>query len=284
MDNIAYDEFKRNAGLSVLAENLLPRFQEANGLPSDKTTLFLLTSILNSVANNKLHTRQLEEGKQYFELVKQMCEASIGVFPSTSKLDESKDADFIEKLNAVDPRLVLSYTKALHYLGKISFQTAKTDKFSDLKANDYFYSAVRLFEKWKDNPLTKQNMSDTEFREDIRVNAIIFQRQGLGWLLNESNNPADWDAAKQLYIKLYDEEAHPFNQYYCNMQLGKIYFKLAQQLSQKRETQTHYYQKAMERLKDGGAHKKCPYPGALTLAINQNNVLWKMEIYCKRQI
>ncbi|KIC74694.1 hypothetical protein DB42_AZ00490 [Neochlamydia sp. EPS4] len=98
---------------------------------------------------------------------------------------------------------------------------------------------------------------------------IIFQRQGLGWLLLEGNEQQVLEAEK-LYLNLFKEKEivgeketrDEFNEGYCNLQLGKVYLKLAQ-ISSEKYKKNDYYRKALERLEVG--NKENGFKGAVEM-------------------
>lgn len=107
-----------------------------------------------------------------------------------------------------------------------------------------------------------------EFCKEVNIESIIYQRQGPGWILLQSKEKNDLEEAEKLYLKVYEEEDHPFNHYYCNLQLARAYFKLSQVSDEKKKID-HYYKSAIERLNEGGVHEHTPFDSALSIAENK---------------
>ncbi|MBS4171395.1 tetratricopeptide repeat protein [Neochlamydia sp. AcF95] len=115
----------------------------------------------------------------------------------------------------------------------------------------------------------KKILSDVDWDKNPNpFDIITFQRQGIGWILLEGNKEQLLDAEK-LYLNLFKEkkiveekeERDEFNEGYCNLQLGRVYLKLAQLVSEEEERKRYYY-KAQERLKKGGNESGSAFQGA----------------------
>nr|WP_166155403.1 tetratricopeptide repeat protein [Neochlamydia sp. AcF84]NGY94895.1 hypothetical protein [Neochlamydia sp. AcF84] len=147
--------------------------------------------------------------------------------------------------------------QALHYLGKVYFHTQRLDQ-----AKKYFQEAIDIQEIIAARRDVYENPNPFDF--------IVFQRQGKGWALLEGDKD-DLLQAEKLYLNLFKQnpcmpagQRDLFNERYCNIQLSRVYLKLAQQESNK-EKKEEYYIKARERLEIGGIEKGVPFQGTIQM-------------------
>ncbi|WP_162180918.1 NB-ARC domain-containing protein [Neochlamydia sp. TUME1] len=147
--------------------------------------------------------------------------------------------------------------QALHYLGKVYFHTQGLDQ-----AKKYFQKAIDVQEVITARRDEYDNPNPFDF--------IVFQRQGKGWALLEGDKE-DLLQAEKLYLNLFKQnpcmpagQRDLFNERYCNIQLSRVYLKLAQQEADKEKKQ-EYYNKARERLEIGGIENGVPFQGAIQM-------------------
>lgn len=178
-----------------------------------------------------------------------------------------KKLENIEKKNELSKKDVLALcAQSIHYLGKIYFQTGDLNQ-----AKHYFEKALYLHKKVITYPALHGNPNPFD--------VIIFQRQGIGWALLEGNKEA-LKEAKNLYLKLFDEKKFiregqkidESNEWYCNLQLGRVYLKLARVASKELEKKG-YYQKAKERLERDTMKNSACIQGAIHIKKGRHSLV-----------
>jgi hypothetical protein len=241
----AFKESLRLAGIEPekqTAENLYQRMRD-----------------LNILRNDNFHVRNSVNIWQTFK--KNLNLARIWPINQTSItllhiIDELDKPDKKKELSKKD--LLALCAQSIHYLGKIYFHTRDLNQ-----AKNYFEKALYLHKKVITYPALHGNPNPFDI--------ITFQRQGIGWALLEGNKE-DLKEAKNLYLKLFDEKKFTregqkideSNEWYCNLQLGRVYLKLAQATSDKEDKKKYYY-KAQERLEKGGIKNEIAFRGALQM-------------------
>jgi tetratricopeptide (TPR) repeat protein len=200
--------------------------------------------LYNVLGNYHLQSNNFFEARQAFEKSLELVGVQI-----TSMTAEQ----ICENLNKQGEIPALC-SQAIHYLGKVYFQTRELDQ-----AKKYFQKAIDIQKIIAANPHVYKNANPFDF--------LIFQRQGIGWALLEGDKD-DLLQAEKLYLSLFKQnpcmpagQRDVFNERYCNIQLSRVYLKLAQTESNEEEKKK-YYNKARERLETGGIENGMPFQGA----------------------
>lgn len=248
-DNTQDKYFEQNKYFRPYAEHLINSSEFKNN--SEETIDFILNKInlLNNIANNYLQDNSFSQSIHTFQQSKKLCE-DLGEIPDKEfqELSEEDQKKTLKILLKKDSKLADSLAKTLLNLGKIYFQMGE-----QTHAREYFDSAIKVREALR----IVNNSPDFDW--------IVVRRVGEGWPLLESNHPEDWKKAEVLYLQLLNEgKGDSFNTYYCNLELSRIYYKLAQ-LTPPRQTHIKgdYYTKAINRLRDGGIENGIAFEGSL---------------------
>ena len=218
--------------------------------------------IRNALANHFLQNEDMPSAEEMFKEVEKLCKVALrerDVFDVVKVLKEKKEnltllwPEEIDDLN-----LCHAYARALHYRGKIVFQKGRE---SHKKAEELFTKATQLV-----NEIHKVDALNS----DVRVDTVIFQRQGEGWILLENMHEGDLSLAENLYHTLLSKDSFAFNQYYCNLQMAKALVKQAEIASgpNRDAIVDHFYRRALLRLRDGGEDLGVPFKSAL-MVINE---------------
>ncbi|BBI16868.1 hypothetical protein NCS13_1_0673 [Neochlamydia sp. S13] len=201
--------------------------------------------LYNVLGNHYLQSNNFFEACQAFEKSLKLVNVQI--------TDTTAD-QICENLKA-HKELPALCAQALHYLGKVYFHTQGLDQ-----AKKYFQKAIEIQKIIRAKP----DAYDTPNRFDF----LIFQRQGIGWALLEGDKKDLLDA-EELYLNLFKQnpcipagQSDPFNERYCNIQLSRVYLKLAQQEADKVKKE-EYYEKARKRIETGGEEKGVSFQGAI---------------------
>jgi hypothetical protein len=235
------DSYNPKRGLVNQIEPLW-RLAEKHSLQDELKYCFV--HLYNVVGNYHLQSNNLLEAQEAFK--KSLEFAGVQ--------SENDTVENICKLAEKHKKLPALCAQAIHYLGKFYFHK------QDLTQADNHFSKAFAIQK---EVSSKSALYDNPNPFDI----ITFQRQGIGWLLLKGKKE-DLLKAKDLYLKLFDEktgqERDKYNEWYCNLQLCRVYHKLAQATSDKEEKET-YYNNAQERLEKGGSRDGIVFEGALEM-------------------
>ncbi|KIC76814.1 hypothetical protein DB41_EI00290 [Neochlamydia sp. TUME1] len=204
--------------------------------------------VCNVLGNYHLQSNNFFEARQAFEKSLELAGLQL----------KDQEAEEICKILKDHPELPALYSQTLHYLGIIHFHAREWEQ-----AERYFNKAIDIQKEVAKNADVYINPNP--------VDLLIFQRQGPGWLLLEGNKD-DLLKAEKLYLDLFQEkrfaplgkEQDITNERYCNLQLGRVYLKLAQAASKEDEA-VMYYQKALERLEKGGLEQGTSFQGAIRM-------------------
>ncbi|MBS4166041.1 MULTISPECIES: NB-ARC domain-containing protein [unclassified Neochlamydia] len=204
--------------------------------------------VYNVLGNYYLQSNNFFEARQAFERSLELAGLKL----------EDKEAEEICRILKDHQELPALYSQTLHYLGIIHFHAREWEQ-----AERYFNKAVDIQKEIAKNADVYKNPNP--------VDLLIFQRQGPGWLLIEGDKD-DLLKAEKLYLDLFQEkrfappgkEQDVTNQRYCNLQLGRVYLKLAQAASKEDEA-VMYYQKALGRLEKGGLEQGASFQGAIQM-------------------
>ncbi|WP_039385591.1 ATP-binding protein [Neochlamydia sp. TUME1] len=209
---------------------------------------YCFVHLYNVLGNYHLQSNNLLEAQKAFKKSLELA----GVQP------ENDTAETICKLAEKHKKLPALCAQAIHYLGKFYFHE------QDLtQAGNHFSKAFAIQEEVS----SKSALYDNPNPFDI----ITFQRQGIGSLLLKGEKE-DLVEAEGLYLKIFGEKKFvrpgekrdEFNEWYCNLQLGRVYHKLAQATSDKVEKETYYYN-AQQRLEKVDSRDKAAFEGALQM-------------------
>ncbi|MBS4165419.1 Uncharacterized protein NEOC65_000479 [Neochlamydia sp. AcF65] len=204
--------------------------------------------LYNVLGNYHLQSNNLLEAQKAFKKSLELA----GVQP------ENDTAENICKLAEKHKKLPALCAQAIHYLGKFYFHE------KDLtQAGNHFSKAFAIQKEVSSESALYDNPNPFDI--------ITFQRQGIGWLLLKGKKE-DLVEAKNLYLKIFDEKKFvrpgetrdEFNEWYCNLQLGRVYHKLAQATSDKEEKEIYYYN-AQQRLGKVDSKDKAAFEGALQM-------------------
>nr|WP_166155477.1 AAA family ATPase [Neochlamydia sp. AcF84]NGY94935.1 hypothetical protein [Neochlamydia sp. AcF84] len=260
------DEYNPKQDLSYQIEPLL-KLAEFYGLKADLEHYF--THLYNVVGNYYLQSNNFFEARQAFK--KSLEITGIKFKEVAAKENEAKRKNIIVNeicnLSKNHKELPALCAQALHYLGRAHLRAG-----SLCKAKEYFNIALAIQKEISIYPNLYENPNPFDI--------IIFQRQGIGWALLEGGQE-DLLKAENLYFELFNNkefapsgrQRDEFNEWYCNLQLGKVYLKLAR-MSPKVD-KGKYYQKARERLETG--NKEDGFEGALKMI--QSDHIKAGEIY-----
>ncbi|WP_042241043.1 NB-ARC domain-containing protein [Neochlamydia sp. S13] len=203
--------------------------------------------LYNVLGNYYLQSNNFFEARQAFKKSLKLVKVQINHTTAEQICDNLKAHKELPALCA----------QALHYLGKVYFHTQGLDQ-----AKKYFQKAIDIQEVITTQRDGYDNPNPFDF--------IVFQRQGKGWALLEGDKD-DLLQAEKLYLNLFKQnpsmpagQRDLFNERYCNIQLSRVYLKLAQQEADK-EKKEEYYNKARERLEIGGIEKGVPFQGAIQM-------------------
>lgn len=148
------------------------------------------------------------------------------------------EAEICQILRERHHRLPALYAKNLHYRGKLFFLQKEFDQ-----AKLFHDKAIAIREQIDRQP--------RQYEDPDPFDTIIFQRQGTGWLLLESEDLHVLKNAQTLYESLKQRGDEIFskkdeaNHRYCDLQLARIHLKLAHQVKDPK-----HYKKAQEHLSE----------------------------------
>ncbi|KIC74053.1 hypothetical protein DB42_BM00020 [Neochlamydia sp. EPS4] len=239
------DGLNKTKALENQLETLL-KYAEKYELQEELKPCFV--HLYNVLGNYYLQSNNYFEARQAFKKSLELVKVQI---------DHTTAEQICDNLKA-HKELPALCAQALHYLGKVYFHTQGLDQ-----AKNYFQKAIDIQEVIT----TRRDVYDNPNPFDF----IVFQRQGKGWALLEGDKD-DLLQAEKLYLHLFMQnpcmpagQRDLFNERYCNVQLSRVYLKLAQHKDFNEEEKKEYYNKARQRLEIGGIENGKPFQGAIQM-------------------
>lgn len=268
-------------------DNRFIRFREGELSPKQEESLVNALSRLEPTADSDYFLTAIdyltERGNRYLQTdvpyrasqsLNYASELFFKRYPSLKDYKSKTEQEICSVLSS-NLELPILFSRLLHYQGKSLFLSGNVDK-----AAPSLEKAAALRSHLGQKP--SSIFIATHFEP------LIFQRQGLGWLLMENNQ---FNETEALYQKLFyypksseDMEKYEkglfgtyetdwFNQAYCNLQLARLYLKRA------KTGQEQNYLLAMQRIEKGGNDKAGrQFEGALAI-LEKNNKAARFSAY-----